>query len=153
MWLENAGNDNLTLDDLSGLASRHPWASFALAVLMFAFAGMPPTVGFMGKFFVFNAALSSHLYGLVAIGIVGSSISLFYYLRVIVKMYMTEPVKVAVPLEPTRSVLFTGVLAVAIALVALLGTVLTGPALQHFAAGSYEVVSRPQDDATKVTAH
>src|SRR5690606_27231871 len=111
MWLENESNDNLLLDDITGLAASHPMAAFALATFMFAFAGMPPTVGFMGKFFVFNAALSSHLYSLVIIGVIGSGISLFYYLRVIVRMYMTDSVKTAAPLAPTRSWLFGGVLA------------------------------------------
>ena len=64
-------------------------AAFALATFMFSFAGMPPTAGFIGKFFVFNAALQSQLYGLVTIGVIGSSISLFYYLRVIVRMLST----------------------------------------------------------------
>jgi NADH-quinone oxidoreductase subunit N len=106
---------------------------------MFSFAGMPPTVGFIGKFFVFNAALSSQLYSLVVIGVIGSTISLFYYLRIVVRMYMSEPVKVAVPLTPTRSLVITGVLAVAIALTILLGTVLPGPAMKLMMSTSQEV--------------
>ncbi len=139
MWLENDDNDNITLDDLSGLSKKHPWASFALAVFMFSFAGMPPTVGFMGKFFVFNAALTSQLYSLVIIGVIGSSISLYYYLRVIVRMYMSEPIKVAVPLNPTRAWVTTVVLAVALILNLLLGTILPGPALQLMNKTSEEV--------------
>ncbi len=139
MWLENEDNDNIMLDDLAGLAKKHPWASFALAAFMFSFAGMPPTVGFMGKFFVFNAALSNQLYSLVIIGVIGSSISLFYYLRVIVRMYMSEPVKVAVLLTPSRSVLTTVVLAIVLILNLLLGTVLPGPTMQMLKKTSEEV--------------
>lgn len=139
MWLENEDNDNISLDDLAGLSKKHPWAAFALAVFMFSFAGMPPTVGFMGKFFVFNAALNSQLYSLVIIGVIGSSISLYYYLRVIVRMYMSEQVKVAVPLNPARAWVTTVVLAVALILNLLLGTVLPGPALQMMNKTSSEV--------------
>ena len=142
MWLESDGNDNILLDDLAGLVKTHPRAAFALTVCMFSFAGMPPTVGFMGKFFVFNAALTSHLYGLVIIGVIGSSISLFYYLRVIVKMYMSEPVKVAAALAPQRSMVITGLIGAAIALVLLLGTVLPGTVMQSMARASAEVAAK-----------
>ena len=154
MWLESEGNDNLLLDDLTGLVKTHPWAAFAMAFFMFSFAGMPPTVGFMGKFFVFNAALTSHLYGLVIIGVIGSSISLFYYLRVIVKMYMSEPVKVAAPLAPTRSFVITGLLGVALVLALLLGTVLPGTVMESMSKASQDVArgGRPVP-AANVTGH
>lgn len=150
MWLENDGNDNLQLDDLSGLAKQHPWASLALATFMFSFAGMPPTVGFISKFFVFNAALSNQLYSLVVIGVIGSSISLFYYLRVIVKMYMSEPVKVAAPLAPTRSPILMLVLSVALVLAVLLGTVLPGPAMRLMTSTSQEIAKVAPEGTAKV---
>jgi NADH-quinone oxidoreductase subunit N len=139
MWLESEDNDNLLLDDLAGLARKHPWASFALATFLFSFAGMPPTVGFMAKFFVFNAAIVNKLYSLVIIGVIGSSISLYYYLRVIVKMYMEEPAKVVAQVAPRRSLVTTAVLAAAIILTVLLGTVLPGPALRSLVNASQEV--------------
>src|SRR5690606_7692675 len=49
MWLENEENDNITLDNLSGMSSKHPFTCLAFAVFMFAFAGLPPTVGFISK--------------------------------------------------------------------------------------------------------
>jgi len=130
MVLESEQNDNLTLDDLSGLAAKRPWLAFAMATFMFSFGGMPPTVGFIGKFFVFNAALSNHLYGIVVIGAIGSTIALFYYLRVIVRMYMTESVAVALPLNTSRSIVTSAILVASIVLTILLGTVLPGPALE-----------------------
>lgn len=139
MWLENDQNDNLTLDNLSGLASKHPMASFALAVFMFAFAGMPPTVGFIAKFFVFNAALKANLVSLVIIGIIGSSISLYYYLRVVVRMFMSEPVKVATPLIPKKSLIVGCIVGIAVILVILLGTVLPGPLMDHLISTSQEI--------------
>jgi NADH-quinone oxidoreductase subunit N len=127
MWLESQNNDKLLLEDIAGFAKEHPWAAFALAVFMFAFAGMPPTVGFLGKFFVFNAALSHGLYALVIIGVIGSTISLYYYLRVIVRMYMSEPNRLVMPLKPEKSMALSSVIVAAVILVILFGTVLPGP--------------------------
>ncbi|MEZ4743096.1 MAG: NADH-quinone oxidoreductase subunit N [Bdellovibrionota bacterium] len=124
MWLENEKADQLTLSDISGLAKTHPWASFALATAMFSFAGMPPTVGFLGKFFIFNAALQDELYGLIIIGAIGSTISLYYYLRVIVKMYMTEKPEIAPVFVAKRSYLLSLVVAIALTSVLALGTLL-----------------------------
>jgi NADH-quinone oxidoreductase subunit N len=90
MWLEDTERQNIQLQDLRGLTKTHPWAALALSIAMFSFAGMPPTVGFFAKFFVFNAALQGNLYWLVIMGVVGSIISLYYYLRVIVTMYMQK---------------------------------------------------------------
>jgi NADH-quinone oxidoreductase subunit N len=139
MWLEKEGQDNLLLDDVAGLAKRHPWASFALATFMFSFAGMPPTVGFIAKFFVFNAAVSSNLYALVIIGVIGSSISFFYYLRVIVRMYMNEPMAGAAALAPIRSTVATVLLTAAVVLTILLGTILPGPAMRALSSVTTEV--------------
>lgn len=123
MWVENEKATNLQLDDVSGLAKAHPWAAIAMAVAMFSFAGMPPTVGFMAKFFIFNAAIGAKFYGLVLVGVLGSAISLFYYLRVLVRMFMMPSPSTEV-LAPRPSRLTAAVLAVAIVLTLLLGTVL-----------------------------
>ena len=153
MWLENDQNDNLLIDDLAGLAKKHPWAAFAMAVFMFSFAGMPPTVGFMGKFFVFNAALSNQLYSLVIIGLVGSAISLFYYLRIIVRMYMSEPVRVAVPLVPNRSWLVCGILGTAVIANLALGTLLPEQLLKSLVSTSQEVAAKKVKLAPVAKAH
>jgi NADH-quinone oxidoreductase subunit N len=123
MWLESEETDNLQVDDLSGLAQKHPWAAFALATFMFSFAGIPPTAGFMGKFFVFSAALNEGLYGLVIIGLVGAVISLYYYLRIIVKMYMVEPIAAGAQFASPRSWLVTGITALTLITILILGTV------------------------------
>lgn len=88
IWLEK--KDDLQIDDLAGLAKDHPFASFSLAAFALAFAGMPPTVGFFAKFLVFEVALSAELYALVVIAAIGSGISFFYYLRLIVQMYFCD---------------------------------------------------------------
>jgi len=72
----------------SGLATRQPIAAASMAVFMFSLAGIPPTVGFVGKFYIFDAVVKADLVWLAVFGVVNSLLSVFYYLRVIVKMYM-----------------------------------------------------------------
>jgi NADH-quinone oxidoreductase subunit N len=78
---------------------------------MFSLAGLPPTAGFMAKFYVFSAAVEAGYIGLAIIGVLCSVISVFFYLRVVVVMYMQEP-----GAEPV-----TGLLSPATALATLLG--------------------------------
>jgi NADH-quinone oxidoreductase subunit N len=130
MSFETEENDNLTLSDIGGLAKRYPGRAFALAAFMFSFAGMPPTAGFVGKFFVFKAAVEQQLFALVIIGAIGSAISLYYYLRVIVRMYMqdgTDGDEVATAKPGLGSIAFIGA---TVALTVLLGTILPGQLMQ-----------------------
>lgn len=86
-------NDGLgtTLDDFAGLARRRPAIAAAFAVCLFGLAGIPATIGFAAKFYVFYAAIiGSHL-ELAIIGVLASVAGMFYYLRVIWAMYFTEP--------------------------------------------------------------
>ena len=131
MWLEDKEKQNLHLSDLRGLMHNHPWAAFAIAVSMFSFAGMPPTVGFIAKFFVFNAAIRENLYFLVFAGVAGSIISLYYYLRVIVFMYMQKPSEEsALRINPAgSSFMSTFVLGLTCAVMLALGTVFPGALL------------------------
>lgn len=141
MWFENQVADNLQLDDIAGLGRKFPLAAFALAAFMFSFAGFPPTVGFMSKFFVFNATIKSELYGLTVVGVLGSCISLFYYLRVLVKLYMDQPAPFAATLTPKRSLVVGGVTCGALLLTILLGTVWPEQALRLAKEASGVVVS------------
>lgn len=75
------------ISDLAGLASQRPGLALALAILMWAMAGIPPLSGFFGKLYVFSAALNAGLIPLVIIGVITSIIGAFYYLRVIKVMY------------------------------------------------------------------
>jgi NADH-quinone oxidoreductase subunit N len=142
MWLESEKSGNLQLNDLAGLSRKHPWASFGLATAMFSFAGMPPTVGFIAKFFVFNAALQSGLYGLLIIGVIGSSISLYYYLRVIVRMYMTEPSATGIAFTPKRSVVVMAIVGAALVGTISFGIVLPGPALRFLHGPAQEFLTK-----------
>lgn len=80
-----------TVEDFSGLAARQPWMAAALAIFLFSLIGVPLTGGFMGKFQVFSAALSSGLGWLAVLGLLSSGVAAYYYLRVVVAMYMREP--------------------------------------------------------------
>ena len=131
MWLENERCENIIIDDLTGLAKTNPYAAFALAVFMFSLGGMPPTVGFISKLYVFNAALSNNLVALVVIAAIGSTISLYYYMRIIVRMFMMDSTPVLGSLiKPTRSLVTMVVVTAAVVLIIALGTVLPEPMLR-----------------------
>jgi NADH-quinone oxidoreductase subunit N len=82
------GRDAEDLEDFAGLARRRPWAAAAMTVFMVSLGGLPPTSGFFGKFLLFRAAVTSELYVLVVVGVLTSAVSLYYYLRVVVYMFM-----------------------------------------------------------------
>ena len=79
------------LSGFAGLAKRHPWVSFFLAVCMFSLAGVPPTAGFWGKFYVFGAVIQRGMVGLAVVALLNSAVAVYYYLRVVVYLYMREP--------------------------------------------------------------
>ena len=78
------------LKDLSGLYVRKPFAAIAMLIFMLSLGGIPPTAGFMGKVWVFGAAIEAGFVWLAVIGVVNSAISIYYYYRVIVFMWLKE---------------------------------------------------------------
>jgi NADH-quinone oxidoreductase subunit N len=80
------------INDLAGLSRTQPGLALALAIFMFAMAGIPPTAGFFSKLYIFLAAIDAHLNGLAVIGVVTSVVGAFYYLRIVKVMYFDEPV-------------------------------------------------------------
>jgi len=82
--------ERLTIDEYAGLGLRYPFLGAAMALFMFSLAGIPPTGGFMGKFYIFSAAIQANYIGLAVIGVLNSVISAYYYLRVTVVMYMGQ---------------------------------------------------------------
>ena len=98
--LGGAGEKNLSLDDYAGLSQRQPWVAAALSVYLLSLLGLPVTAGFFGKFYIFKAAVNSHLLWLAVLMAINSVIGAYYYLRVIVVMYMREPSAEAVALGP-----------------------------------------------------
>ena len=99
---ERVGGDRLS--DFAGLSRRAPFLSFCMLVFMLSLAGIPPLAGFFGKFYVFAAALNSDpknlgLLWLVIVALGMSAVSLYYYLRVLKQIYVTEPAADAVPVR------------------------------------------------------
>jgi NADH-quinone oxidoreductase subunit N len=88
--LEEAEGRGLELNDYAGLGRKYPMLAFAMAVAMFSFTGIPPTLGFFGKFYLFRALVEGGYIGLAIIGVLTSLVSAYYYLRVVIVMYMQE---------------------------------------------------------------
>jgi NADH-quinone oxidoreductase subunit N len=111
---------NDDLDSYAGLSDRHPVLAAALTVFLLSLGGIPPTVGFVAKWYVFSAAVRSGYYGLAIVGVLTSVVSIFFYLRVVVMMYMAEPaVVVEAPAPPSRAAVVA--LAVSVAAIFYLG--------------------------------
>ena len=85
-----AGSDGLRIEDYAGLGKKHPALAAAMVVFMLSFTGVPPTLGFMGKFYLFRSVIDSGYIGLALIAVMTSLISAYFYLRIIVMMYMKE---------------------------------------------------------------
>jgi NADH-quinone oxidoreductase subunit N len=116
MRRKDVGGDELK--DLSGLHIRHPFAAFAMLVFMLSLGGIPPTAGFMGKFWLFSAAIDQQYYGLAVIGVLNSALSLYYYVRVVVFMYLRKDTTGS---EPVLSPALAVTLAVAVVATIALG--------------------------------
>jgi len=98
--------DSTLLSDYAGLARHRPMAAAAMAIFLFSLMGLPPTAGFAGKFYIFYAAVATGHTTLAIIGVLSSLLSVYYYLRVLVAMYMEQPNGVppwTEPLPPTLS--------------------------------------------------
>lgn len=83
--------DHLKIGDYAGMGSRYPLLGAAMAVFMFSLAGIPPMAGFAGKFYLFASAVKAGYVDLAIIGLINSVISVYYYLRVTIMIYMKEP--------------------------------------------------------------
>jgi NADH-quinone oxidoreductase subunit N len=88
--LEGKEGKGLALQDYAGLGAKYPGLSAAMLVFMLSFIGVPPTLGFVGKFFLFRTVIQGGFIGLAIIAVLTSLISAYYYLRILVIMYMQE---------------------------------------------------------------
>ncbi|WP_327244891.1 NADH-quinone oxidoreductase subunit NuoN [Streptomyces sp. NBC_01320] len=111
--VRDAGGEATHLSKWAGLGRRSPLVAAVFAVYLLAFAGIPLTSGFAGKFAVFKAAAEGGAGGLVVIGVISSAIAAFFYIRVIVLMFFSEPKAdgptVAVPSPLTMTTIAVGV--------------------------------------------
>jgi NADH-quinone oxidoreductase subunit N len=97
------GRETVSYEDLAGIGRRHPAVALPLAFFALSLAGIPPTVGFFAKWFVFRAAVESGFYVLTIVAFLNSVLGAYYYIRVLVYMYMREPAVGAPVAVPMRS--------------------------------------------------
>lgn len=88
--LEQAEGKGLEIADYAGLGRKYPALAAAMTVFMLSLTGVPPTLGLVGKIYLFRAVIDGGFYGLAIIGVLTSLVSAYYYLRVVVVMYMRE---------------------------------------------------------------
>jgi NADH-quinone oxidoreductase subunit N len=106
----NSAGDQI--EDYAGLAKRSPFLAFAMLIGMISLAGVPFTAGFLGKFFIFDAAVRQHQTLLVVIGVITVGCGFYYYLKVVRAMYWLEPVR-AEPLPISALTRLTMILLIA----------------------------------------
>jgi NADH-quinone oxidoreductase subunit N len=88
--LESKGYAGETISDFAGLARRHPGAAAGMLIFMLGLAGIPPTAGFMGKLYLWAATVEAGYVVLVVISVIMSAVSLYYYFRIVVQMYLKD---------------------------------------------------------------
>jgi len=120
--LRKGGLEGEEIEDFTGLAKRHPLAALLMLLFMVSLAGIPPTAGFIGKFYVFMSAVEAGMTWLAVLALVFAAISAYYYLRIVMVMYMREPGETTstsprLVMSPTLSI----VLACAVAGVVIFG--------------------------------
>ncbi len=126
MMLARVGFEAEELADFKGLGKRSPWFAIVMTILMFSLAGVPPMMGFMAKWSVLQAVVTSGQVWLAVVAVMFSLIGAFYYLRVVKTMWFDEPADaslISVPLDMRVALSVNGIAIVALGLVpgALLG--------------------------------
>jgi NADH-quinone oxidoreductase subunit N len=114
---EAIGSDEI--DDYSGLGRRSPFLAFSMLIFLLSLAGVPPLAGFIGKLYIFIAAIKEGLYLLIAVGLINVVISMYYYLIVVKKMYVSEPrerspLRVSGPIKVVVYICLAGTLAIGV---------------------------------------
>ena len=107
-------NDDLR--DYAGLWYSHPALATLMTIFLLSLGGFPPTAGFIAKWYIFSAAVGAGYYGLAIIGVLSSVVSVFFYLRIVVMMYMSERDARPLPAPVTP----TGMAALAISVIGIL---------------------------------
>src|SRR6185437_12201960 len=100
IYIGGKNEKHVRIDDLAGLGQRQPFTAAMMTVFLLSLIGVPLTGGFFGKFYIFRAALDSHLTWLAVLGLLNSAVAAYYYLRLLVVMYMHEPGEVVKNIEP-----------------------------------------------------
>ena len=90
IYMEKSDEELLSIKDYSGLGFKKPLVAICMTVCLLSLTGIPPTAGFMGKFYIFSSAIDSGLYLLTVISVLNAVVAAYYYIRIIVLMYMKE---------------------------------------------------------------
>ena len=123
--LRKGGLEGDEIEDYTGLARRNKWAALVMLLFMFSLAGIPPTAGFIGKFYIFMAVVGAKMAWLAVLAVLFTAVSAYFYIRVVMVMYMREPGEAAgAPGYGVRLVASPAVIAVL--LVAAAGVVVLG---------------------------
>jgi NADH-quinone oxidoreductase subunit N len=138
--LARSGRENERIDDFAGLAAVRPGLAAAMTLFMVALAGIPGTAGFVAKFAIFSAAVNSGQVVLAIVGVLSSVVSVYYYLRLPIAMYMRDPLGEEVSEASTNEV---AVLAICVAVVLWLGLVPNQPILPALDMASRAVAGLP----------
>jgi NADH-quinone oxidoreductase subunit N len=117
-----AGEKHLQLDDFAGLGERQPVVAAVFSLFLLSLLGLPVTAGFLGKFYIFKAAVDSNLIWLAVLMAINSVIGAYYYIRLIVVMYMREPSSEIAATAPARFPLSVNV----VLAIAAFGTIVLG---------------------------
>ena len=136
LWGEK-GRENLEIGDFAGLGWRTPGLGLAMSIFMVSLSGIPPTAGFFGKYFIFRNAIEHGFVGLIVIAALNSAMSVYYYLRVLVALYMRDASR---EITIDRSVFVGGVVAVC-----ALATIWVGIAPDSFLPGVPTLVDWVRD--------
>jgi len=114
-YISGKGERFQNLEDFGGLAQKRPLAAALFAIFLLSLIGVPLTGGFFGKFYIFKAALESHLVWLTVLGLLNSAVAAYYYLRILVMMYFREPSEAVNATEPLSAGLSAALVASAAA--------------------------------------
>ena len=118
--------DRDRFEDLDGLGYRHPVLAGIMTLFMFSLAGFPPTVGFIGKFFLFSAAVANGYTWLVVVAVLMSVVSVYYYFRVVVHLWTRPAVEGTRFHVPAGAILVIGASGVMALLLGILPSLLFG---------------------------
>ena len=129
--MANETGEDQRIEAYAGLFRRKPILAIVMALCMFSLMGIPPTAGFMGKYFLFQAAVGANLYWLAVLGILTSVVSAVYYLRIVITMFMREPGTNAIEETNLPRNFAMGIAAIATVLLGILPT----PILNMLGAG------------------
>ena len=128
--------DNDELRDYAGLWNSHPALAALMTVCLLSLGGLPPTVGFIGKWYIFTAAVGAGYYWLAIIGVLTSVVSVFFYLRVVVMMYMADRDGAPVPARVTA----VGMAALTLSIAAIVYLGVLPASIMNYAAESIATI-------------